>query len=209
MTATDGLVYIIDDDPYIRESLQELLRSVGRRAWTFETTQKFIASDRPDEPSCLVLDVRLPGRSGLEFQRDLRDAGIQIPIIFITGHGDVPMSVAAMKAGALEFLTKPFRDQEFLDAVDRAIRIDSECRGNASILGELRDRYDELTSREREVLALVVQGKLNKQVAAELGLSEITVKVHRSNVMRKMRAQSLPDLVRFTDRLNAQAKGIG
>lgn len=209
MTATDGLVYVIDDDPYIRESLQELLRSVGRRAWTYESTRKFMAGERPDEPSCLVLDVRLPERSGLEFQRDLREAGIRMPIIFITGHGDVPMSVAAMKAGALEFLTKPFRDQDFLDAVDRAIRLDKECRENAVVLNELRERYDELTPREREVLALVVQGKLNKQVAADLGLSEITVKVHRANVMRKMRAQSLPDLVRITDKLDAHAKGMG
>lgn len=209
MTAADGLVYVIDDDPYIRESLQELLRSVGRRAWTYESARTFMAGERPDIPSCLVLDVRLPERSGLEFQRDLREAGIRIPIIFITGHGDVPMSVSAMKAGALEFLTKPFRDQDFLDAVDRAIRLDKDCRENAVALNELRGRYEELTAREREVLAQVVQGRLNKQIAANLGLSEITVKVHRANVMRKLRAQSLPDLVRINDKLEAGEKSIG
>jgi FixJ family two-component response regulator len=158
-------------------------------------------SERLDAPGCLVLDIRLPGRSGLEFQRDLARSDIRLPIVFITGHGDVPMSVTAMKAGAIEFLTKPFRDQDLLDAVHRGLELDRSLRAEAAMLAELRQRFDLLTLREREVMALVAAGRLNKQIAAELDLSEVTVKVHRAQVMRKMEAKSLPDLVRFVDRL--------
>jgi RNA polymerase sigma factor (sigma-70 family) len=195
------VVYIIDDDPSMRESLQSLFRSVGHSVRAFASTQEFLLSERSDEPGCLVLDVRLPGRSGLEFQAELTRSGAELPIVFITGHGDVPMSVTAMKAGALEFLTKPFRDQELLDAVHRGIEIDRGNKSEAAITAELQQRLDSLTPREREVMALVAAGKLNKQIAAELDISEITVKVHRAQAMRKMEAKSLPDLVRFADRL--------
>jgi len=206
MNSSSSCVFIIDDDPYIRESLQELLRSVGQSVQLFESTQDFLAADKPDLPGCLVLDVRLPGRSGLEFQRDLANAGISTPIIFITGHGDIPMSVSAMKAGAIEFLTKPFRDQEFLDAIHKGIERDREERTKIAALSDLRARFATLTPREREVMALVVTGRANKQIAAELQLVEITVKVHRANVMHKMQAGSLPELVRMADRLGAEAK---
>jgi FixJ family two-component response regulator len=185
----------------MRASIESLLRSVGHTAQLFASTQEFMLSERLDAPGCLVLDIRLPGRSGLELQRDLAKSDIRLPIVFITGHGDIPMSVTAMKAGAIEFLTKPFRDQDLLDAVHRGLELDRSLRAEAAMLAELRQRFDLLTLREREVMALVAAGRLNKQIAAELDLSEVTVKVHRAQVMRKMEAKSLPDLVRFVDRL--------
>ena len=203
MSQGQSVVFVIDDDPSMRESLESLLRSVGHAAKAFGSTQEFLLGERPDMPGCLVLDVRLPGRSGLEFQQELARSDIRLPIVFITGHGDVAMSVTAMKAGAIEFLTKPFRDQDLLDAVHRGIEIDRGRRTESVMLAELWQRFDTLTPREREVMALVAAGQLNKQIAAELDLSEITVKVHRGQVMRKMQAKSLPDLVRFADRLAA------
>jgi FixJ family two-component response regulator len=201
MSTDQSLVFIIDDDPSMRASIESLLRSVGHTAQSFASTQEFMLSERLDVPGCLVLDIRLPGRSGLELQRELAKSNIRLPIVFITGHGDVPMSVTAMKAGAIEFLTKPFRDQDLLDAVHRGLELDRGRRAEAAMLAELWQRFDSLTPREREVMALVAAGRLNKQIAAELDLSEITVKVHRAQVMRKMEAKSLPDLVRFADRL--------
>jgi FixJ family two-component response regulator len=201
MNSEQSVVFIIDDDPSMRESLESLLRSIGHAAQAFGSTQEFLLSERPDVPGCLVLDVRLPERSGLEFQRELTRSGIELPIVFITGHGDIPMSVTAMKAGAIEFLTKPFREQDFLDAVHRGIDLDRDRRAESAILADLMERYDSLTPREREIMVLVAAGQLNKQIAAELQLSEITVKVHRAQVMRKMQAKSLPDLVRFADKL--------
>lgn len=203
MSSEQSIVFVIDDDPSMRASIESLLLSVGHRTQAFATTQEFVLSERPDVPGCLVLDVRLPGRSGLEFQQELARSDIRLPIVFITGHGDVAMSVTAMKAGAIEFLTKPFRDQDLLDAVHRGIEIDRDRRAESAILADLRERFSSLTPREREVMALVAAGQLNKQIAAELDLSEITVKVHRGQVMRKMQAKSLPDLVRFADRLAA------
>jgi FixJ family two-component response regulator len=201
MNSEQSVVFVIDDDPSMRESLESLLRSVGHAVHAFATTQEFLLSDRSDLPGCLVLDVRLPGQSGLEFQRELTRSDIELPIVFITGHGDIPMSVTAMKAGAIEFLTKPFRDQDFLDAVHRGIDLDRERRTKTAVLADLRERFGSLTSREREIMVLVAAGQLNKQIAAELQLSEITIKVHRAQVMRKMQAKSLPDLVRFADKL--------
>lgn len=206
MSADQALVFIIDDDPSMRASIESLLRSVGHSVQSFASTQEFVHGERLDAPGCLVLDIRLPGRSGLEFQRDLARSDIRLPVVFITGHGDVPMSVSAMKAGAIEFLTKPFRDQDLLDAVHRGIELDRDRRAEATMLAELRQRFDSLTPREREVMAFVATGWLNKQIAAELGLSEITIKVHRAQVMRKMEAKSLPDLVRFADRLAADTR---
>lgn len=203
MSMDQSVVFIIDDDPSMRASIESLLLSVGHATQAFATTQEFVLSERPDLPGCLVLDVRLPGRSGLEFQQELARSDIRLPIVFITGHGDVAMSVTAMKAGAIEFLTKPFRDQDLLDAVHRGIEIDRGRRSELVMLAELWQRFESLTPREREVMALVAAGQLNKQIAAELSLSEITVKVHRAQVMRKMQAKSLPDLVRFADRLVA------
>ena len=195
-------IIIVDDDPGIRESLESLLRSVGHQVNALASLPELVKEGRPEGPSCLVLDVRLPGRSGLDFQRELLAANIHIPIIFITGYGDIPMSVQAIKGGAIEFLTKPFRDQDLLDAIQLGLKRDRAWLENEKLIAALRARFDTLTAREREVMALVVMGRLNKQIAHDIGISEITVKVHRGQVMRKMKAASLPDLSRMADKLN-------
>ena len=202
MKQIDSIVFVIDDDPSIRQAIESLIRSVGMHVRTFASAQEFMSSTRPDAPACLVLDVRMPGLSGLDLQRELLTAGIRIPVIFITGHGDIPMSVRAMKAGAVEFLTKPFRDQDLLDAISQALERDRTMRSQYAELAELRSRFEQLTPREREVMELVVSGLLNKQIAARLNISEITVKLHRHQVMEKMKADSLAELVRIAEKLN-------
>ncbi|HVE23073.1 MAG TPA: response regulator transcription factor [Acidocella sp.] len=201
MTEAQSFVFVIDDDASVRTAVEDLLRSVGLAVRTFGSTQEFLQSKLPDAAGCLVLDVRMPGQSGLEFQRMLAATGIHLPIIFISGHGDIPMSVRAIKSGAIEFLTKPLHEQELLDAIQSGIERDRARRQNAKAVTELQERFESLTGREREVLELVITGQLNKQIAAQLALSEATVKVHRSQIMHKMRARSLVDLVRMADAL--------
>ncbi len=199
------VVFVVDDDPSMRDALQDLAASVGLEARVFASPEEFLPARRPEVPACLVLDVRLPGSSGIAFQQELSKAGIHLPIVFITGHGDIPMSVQAIKAGAVEFLTKPFRDQELLDAINAGIERDRGQRRLAAHVAQLRQRFDVLTPREREIMPRLVLGRLNKEIATELGLSEATVKVHRGQVMRKMHAKTLPELVRMGDLLGCSA----
>ena len=201
MATESSMVFVVDDDPLIRESIQGLLKSESLQSESFETAEQFLIRGPWDGPSCLILDVSLPGMSGLDFQAQLHNAGLQIPFIFLTGHGDIPMTVKAMKLGATEFLTKPFNDQELLDAVKQALARDCVHRKEQSAISKLRVRFDRLTPREREVMKLVVAGMLNKQIASELGTSEITIKVHRARVMQKMQAGSVAELVKIAERL--------
>ena len=206
MSKEQPVVFVIDDDASVRAGVEDLLRSVGLGVESFGSANEFLDHKRPETPSCIVLDLRLPGASGLEFQRILAESNIELPIIFISGHGDIPMSVRAMKSGAIEFLTKPLKEQELLDAVQAGIQRDQARRQQAKLVAELRGRYDSLTSREQEVLALVITGRPNKQIAYQLKLSEMTVKVHRSQAMRKMRARSLVELLRMADKLGVSGR---
>jgi FixJ family two-component response regulator len=205
MTEADAIVFVVDDDESVRQSLKNLIGSVGLKVQAFASAQEFLRSKLTDVPGCLVLDVRLPGLSGLDLQKRMVEAGMEMPIIFITGHGDIPMTVRAIKAGAVEFLTKPFRDQDLLDAIQQALERDRVAREHRGKIEELRSRFDSLTPREREVMGLVVAGLLNKQIAGELGTSETTIKIHRHQVMEKMGAGSLAELVRMADRLKVPA----
>ena len=204
MSNADPSVLLIDDDPEFRDSVARLLRTVGLHTREFSSVPDFLKADPPEGPTCLVLDVRMPGRSGLELQRDLSAANRQVPIIFITAHADVPMTVQAMKGGAIEFLTKPFRDQDLLDAVEAGLARDRARRESERALAALRERFDTLSSRERDIMLHVVAGRLNKQIANDIGIAESTVKVHRTNLMRKMKARSLPELSRMADSLNVR-----
>ena len=206
MKEDQPVVYVIDDDASVREGVAHLLRSVGHKVQSFGSTQEFLESKRPDVPGCIVLDVRLPGPSGLEFQRTLIKSNIPVPIIFISGHADISMSVRAIKSGAIEFLTKPLNEQQLLDAVQAGIEQDRARRQEATSVAEVQERFNSLTPREREIFKLVVSGRRNKQIAADVGLSEMTVKVHRSQITRKMGAKSLVDLVRMADKLGLSAK---
>jgi FixJ family two-component response regulator len=205
MTEAPPIVYVVDDDPSVRRAIKRLIGSAGLQVELFGSAPEFLCSTRPDALSCLVLDIKLPGISGLDFQRQLAEADIHIPIIFITGRGDIPMSVRAMKAGAVEFLTKPFRDQDLMDAIQLALERDRARRQQESGIAALWKRFQSLTPREQDILRLVVRGRLNKQIAGDLGTSEITIKVHRARVMRKMQAESLADLVRMAGRLDLSA----
>jgi len=201
MSATESIVFVVDDDPSVRRAIKRLVESVGLQVAHFGSAQEFLRSERAAATSCLVLDVRLPGIGGLDFQRELAAANIRVPVIFITAHGDIPMTVRAMKAGAVEFLTKPFRDQDLLDAIHIALERDHTRRQREAEIATLRERFESLSAREREVVAMVVSGRLNKQIAAEIGTTENTVKVHRSRAMEKMQAESLADLVKMVERL--------
>ena len=206
MSAAESIVFVVDDDPLVRDSLEDLLHSAGFAVRTFGSAGEFVRSERPDVAACLILDVQLPDRSGLDLQAELLKSGIEIPIVFLTGHGDIPMSVQAMKAGAVEFLTKPFRQEPLFDAVKEALLRDGEARKHRSESAELRNRFETLTPRERQVLELVVTGLLNKQIAGELGITDLTIKAHRGRVMRKMGAGSLADLVRMAERLRISSE---
>jgi FixJ family two-component response regulator len=206
MKTGDPIVFVVDDDSSMREALVDLITSVGRSVQAFKSAQEFLDYRKPDAPACLVLDVRLPGLSGLDLQRELVRSEAPIPIIFITGHGDIPMSVRAIKEGAVEFLAKPFRDQDLLDAIQHALEIDRAARHERVIVADVRCRYRSLTKREREVMALIVSGLLNKQIAAQLGSSEVTIKIHRTQVMRKMKAESVVQLVHMAEKIGIPAE---
>ena len=206
MTPERSTVLVVDDDASVRAALNDLFQSVGLPVEVFASTQEFLKNRRPEGPGCLVLDVRLPGKSGLDFQRELNAANINLPIVFLTGHGDIPMSVRAMKAGAVEFLTKPFREQDLLDAVQTALERDRVNREDEKLLATLRQRFASLTPREQAILTLIVAGRRNKQIAFEIGTSEVTVKVHRTNLMRKMQASSLADLISMATKLGVPEK---